>query len=238
MNERVWPKLLHVLVIVALPLALLASSFRLTTGHWLVRWEYHKADFPADPYGLSTAERIRLSQVCVDYLISGAGIELLEELRLEDGQPAFNERELRHMIDTKRVLWAVLRLGWAMGLIVVGSVAALASRPQTRRRAPLALWQGGLLGLGLLAAVGLVMALRWDFFFDSFHELLFPPDTWTFYYSDTLIRLYPVRFWMDVAIVVVSLFALQSAAVVGGAWLWYRQTQRPGDNAQGTRHDR
>ncbi|MGD1995418.1 MAG: TIGR01906 family membrane protein [Anaerolineae bacterium] len=218
---RIWPKAIHVLIVLALPLTFLAVSLRVVTSHWLVRWEYGKSDFPPDPYGLTTQERIRLAIPCVDYLVTGAGIDLLADLQLE-GRPAFNERELRHMEDVKRVLWGLLGAGAGAGMVVLGGAAALAARRPTRVRARTALLGGSLLTLALLAAVGGLMLVGWNTFFVGFHELLFPPGTWNFPFSDTLIRLYPERFWMDVGAVVVGLMALQPVLIGGGAFLWLR----------------
>jgi integral membrane protein (TIGR01906 family) len=209
-----WPRLVSVLVSLALPVVILAVALRVVTAPWLVRWEYGKPDFPPDPYGLSTEERIRLAEVCVRYLATNAGIELLADLELE-GRPAFNERELAHMVDVQRVFWAILRAGMAAGVVVLGGVAALLARPRTRPQAAGALKSGALLTLALLAAVAALMLTSWEVFFTGFHELLFPPDTWTFPTSDTLIRLYPERFWMDVGMTIVGA-VLAQAVLVGG----------------------
>jgi integral membrane protein (TIGR01906 family) len=223
--RRAWPGLVQVLVTVALPLVVLATSFRITTGHWLVHWEYGKESFPTDPYGLTTEERIRLAETCVDYLVTGAGIELLADLEVE-GRPAFNERELEHMVDVKVVLWALLRIGSAAGLVAVAGTAALGARRSTRPRASAALVGGSVLVLGLLALVGGLMLAQWNVFFTGFHQVLFPAGTWTFAYSDTLIRLYPIRFWMDVAVVVVGLLVVQCVAIGAAALLWHRSLGR------------
>ena len=209
-----WPRLVSVLVSLALPVVILAVALRVVTAPWLVRWEYGKPDFPPDPYGLSTEERIRLAEVCVRYLATNAGIELLADLELE-GRPAFNERELAHMVDVQRVFWIILRAGMAAGVVVLGGVAALLARPRTRPQAAGALKSGALLTLALLAAVAALMLTSWEVFFTGFHELLFPPDTWTFPTSDTLIRLYPERFWMDVGMTIVGA-VLAQAVLVGG----------------------
>jgi integral membrane protein (TIGR01906 family) len=94
-------------------------------------------------------------------------------------------------------------------------VAALLARPQTRPQAAGALKSGALLTLALLVAVAALMLTSWEVFFTGFHELLFPPDTWTFPTSDTLIRLYPERFWMDVGMTMVGV-VLAQAVLVGG----------------------
>jgi len=223
--SRFWPRFLQVAVTVAVPIALLALSLRVTTAPWLPRWEYRRPAFPPDPYGLTTEERIRLAEVCIQYLVTPAGVDLLANLELE-GHPAFNERELRHMVDVKRVLWGILWAGAGAWLLILGGSAYLFSRGPLRLNGVVALRGGALLTLGLLAAVGGLMLVRWDVFFTGFHELLFPPDTWTFPTSDTLIRLYPEKFWMDVGMVVVGLVLVQ-ALLLGlvswalGRWLFH-----------------
>lgn len=224
-GSRVLSRLLMLVVTVSLPLMLLAASLRITTAHWLLRWEYGKADFPPDPYGFTTAERLRLAGACVDYLVTDAGIERLASLETE-GRPAFNERELQHMADVKRALWGLLWAGVAAGVLVVGGTVGLAVRPATRAHAPAALLGGSLLTAGLLVAVGGLMLLRWDTFFVAFHQVFFAEGTWTFPYSDTLIRLFPVRFWMDVGLVIVGLLAGSTALLTAGSFLWYRSVTR------------
>jgi integral membrane protein (TIGR01906 family) len=53
-----------------------------------------------------------------------------------------------------------------------------------------------------------------DGLFTAFHHLFFEGDTWLFYYSDSLIRLFPMRFWRDAFILtggITILLALISA---------------------------
>ncbi|HET92248.1 MAG TPA: TIGR01906 family membrane protein [Chloroflexi bacterium] len=222
MKSATWPRLVHGLLVLALPIAMLVFSIRATTGHWFVQWEYHKPDFPPDPYGLSTAERVRLAQVCVDYLSSSAPLSLLADLRLPGGGPAFNARELRHMADVQAVYDSLTAGGIIALAALLGVTAALLASPHSRRRAPTALFQGSLLTIGLLAAVGAYMILNWNDFFTTFHHLFFEGDSWLFLHTDTLIRLFPVRFWMDVAAVIVSLLMLLTIAVGIGSWMWMR----------------
>ncbi|MDW8069503.1 MAG: TIGR01906 family membrane protein [Anaerolineae bacterium] len=217
-------RVLSVLVSLALPVVFLAVALRVVTAPWLVRWEYRKPDFPPDPYGLTTEERIRLAEVCVEYLVTNARIELLADLELE-GRPAFNERELAHMVDVQRVFWAILRAGMVAGVVVLGGMVGLLARRTTWPLAASALRGGAVLTLALLAAVVALMLTSWEVFFTGFHELFFPPDTWTFPTSDTLIRLYPERFWMDVGIAIVGVVLIQANLVLAAAFAL--QTIRP-----------
>ncbi len=221
-----WSRAVQILVTLLLPPALLGLALRLTATPPLVRWEYRRPDFPPDPYGLSTPERIRLAEACLDYL-TGAGIERLAGIPLED-RPAFNPRELAHMEDVKRVLWALWGAGAASGLLALGGTVALAVHPHTRPRAPIALLGGSLLTVALVGAAGLLMLLGWDTFFTGFHRIFFPPGSWTFAHSDTLLRLYPERFWMDMGGILVGFILTGALLIAGGAFLWFRQISRSG----------
>jgi len=223
MLRTLWPRVVHVLLVLAVPVCLLAADLRIATGHWFVRLEYGKASFPPDDYGLSTAERTRLAETCVDYLATNAPLSLLADLRLPNGDLAFNERELRHMADVQAVYSRIMVAGLVAGLVLAWGVVTLAATGQTRRRVPAALLSGSLFTLGLLAAVGLYMLASWDQFFTNFHRVFFEGDSWTFPYSDTLIRLFPMPFWVDVAIVIVGLLIVGALVVGAIGWLWLQR---------------
>jgi integral membrane protein (TIGR01906 family) len=218
MTEQRWLRWVQWLLALALPIVLLALNLRLVTGHWFVRWEYGRPGFPPDPFGLSTAERIRLAETCQDFLARNADIALLENLRLPGGEPAFNERELRHMEDVQAVYQALTVAGVIAGAIWVGGSIAFAATKEVRRRVPTSLFGGSLITLGLLAAVGSFMLISWGDFFTTFHRLFFEGDTWIFPNSDTLIRLFPIRFWIDIAATLVGLLVTEAIALGAAAW--------------------
>ena len=63
------------------------------------------------------------------------------------------------------------------------------------------------------------MLVSFDSFFTRFHAVLFETGTWTFLYSDTLIRLFPIKFWADVAAIVAA------ASMFEGLLLWWSSSQ-------------
>jgi integral membrane protein (TIGR01906 family) len=215
--------MIQLLLVLAVPLVLLVADLRIVTGHWFVRWEYGKAGFPPDPFGLTTAERTHLAEVSVDYLATDADISLLGDLQLPDGQAAFNERELRHMADVQAVYGSMVTAGIVAALVLLAGAALLLASSHTRWRVPVALLRGGLLTLGLLAAVGATMLLSWGEFFTTFHRLFFEGETWIFPYTDTLIRLFPIRFWMDVGATIVGLMVVQAIALTALGWTGARR---------------
>jgi integral membrane protein (TIGR01906 family) len=65
-----------------------------------------------------------------------------------------------------------------------------------------ALARGGLLTLILIGVILLLVLAAFGIFFVAFHQVFFEEGTWTFLWSDTLIRLFPERFWRDTFLVV------------------------------------
>jgi integral membrane protein (TIGR01906 family) len=207
------------LLVLTLPVLLLAANLRLVTGHWFVRREYRKAGFPSDPFGLSTVDRIRLAEVCQDYLATNADLSLLADLQLPGGEPAFNERELRHMADVQAVY---------LDLTIAGVVAGRAQDV-----IPATLLNGSLFTLGLLAVVASFMVVSWGLFFTTFHRVFFEGNTWIFPPSDTLIRLFPNRFWVDIGATIVGLLVIDALALAIASFTWRRK--RVGRNNRRTR---
>lgn len=218
MTERRWSSWIRWLLALTLPILLLALNLRLLTGHWFVRWEYGKPGFPPDPFGMSTAERIRLAQACQDFLASNADISTLAQLELSNGEPAFNQRELRHMEDVQAVYFALTIAGIVSALIWGVSGAALGTSGQAWEALPSALLTGAAVTLGLLVATGGFMILSWGTFFTTFHRLFFQGDTWIFPNSDTLIRLFPIRFWIDIAATLVGFLAIEAVGLGVVGW--------------------
>jgi integral membrane protein (TIGR01906 family) len=214
MHQPLWVRLIQWLVVLVLPVFLVAADLRAVTNHWIVHWEYDKPGFPADQYGLSKAEREYLALVSVDYIRTDAGISLLANLELPDGSPAFNDRELEHMVDVQRVFHQIQRAGSIAGGILLTGAIILLALESSGRLLLAALVNGSLLTLGVLIAIGAFMALSWNDFFTLLHRLFFEGDSWLFAYSDTLIRLFPIRFWMDITAVVVG--GLVASTIVFG----------------------
>ena len=60
------------------------------------------------------------------------------------------------------------------------------------------------------------------------HRLFFEGSTWIFPRSDTLIRLFPNRFWIDIGATLVGLLVIDALAVGVAGWIWRRRRARRG----------
>ncbi len=203
MNKNKLFSPLRWLIIIVIPFFLTLIALRLLIS-WNApsypAWEYGRIE--PDRYGFTLAQRREYAEATLSYLRdprpADEAIVMLEELRLPDSdEPLYIPSEIGHMLDVKVVADQFRALMWVLGAIVVGGLAFLLARPQTRPSGIDVIFHGGLLTGGILLAMGLLILLAWNFVFVQFHQLLFPPGSWTFRYTDSLIRLFPEQFWFD-----------------------------------------
>lgn len=189
-------RLASLLVVILVPVALILTSVRLLLTPAFVHVEYRTPFFPPDNYGFSQEDRLFWSMIALDYLLNDQGIAFLGDLRFEDGTPVYNERELGHMLDVKQVVGSALIVwyGSLIGLLVLGLWAWLGKWVDQFRRACM---RGGWLTVILVGVIVSAVVVGFGVFFVFFHEVFFDPGTWIFRFSDTLIRLFPERFWRD-----------------------------------------
>lgn len=203
-----YKKVLTWVVVILVPLVLILTSVRLLLTPAFVQLEYRTPNFPPDPYGFTQEDRLFWSRIALDYLLNDEGISFLEELQFEDGTPVYNSRELQHMVDVKNVLGSVLIVWYASlaGIFLLGIWAYWGGWWEEYR---VGLRKGGWITVVLIAVTLVAVLIAFSVFFVFFHEVFFDPGTWIFRFSDTLIRLFPERFWRDtfIAIGLISIAA-------------------------------
>ncbi len=203
-------KFLSWIITIFIPVVIVMSVARMLFTPTYLVVEYHMPGFPADTYGFSLQDRIKYGGLAVDYLNNSAGISFLSSLRFPQGQQAppstciymtdctqlFSDSELQHMVDVKVVYKTAIHV--LEGSVIILALFALwAWRGRWLKDYMKGLQRGGLLTVILLGAIVLFILAAFNVFFVLFHEIFFKPGTWMFLYSDTLIRLFPERFWQD-----------------------------------------
>jgi integral membrane protein (TIGR01906 family) len=195
------PMIFSVLVPIAVVIFIILTSVFL----WMnpIIWDslYNSPGFPPDTYGFTAKDRMTYSRVSLEYMINDAGISFLANQKLPDGSPLFNERELSHMVDVKRLARSAF-ITWGILIVLLAGSAILAYRQKW-----MAVWgrsvsMGGWITIGLIVAIFVFILTSFDTLFTDFHHLFFTGDSWLFLYSDSLIRLFPIAFWQDAFIIV------------------------------------
>ncbi len=204
---------LRALVAVILPVFLMMTAIRLVMNPLYPQIEYQMPGFPADEFGFNHAERLTYAKLSINYLLNDSGVDFLGNLTFPDGSPLYNARELSHMHDVKVLVQHMLDWWWLLlgALIVLG---VWAWRGKWLHKYLLGLSTGGWLAVGLVVAILISVATDFSGLFTAFHRIFFTGNTWIFYTSDTLIRLFPMRFWSD-AFILVGGFTLVAGVLFG-----------------------
>ena len=202
--------------LVLVSLVLIAVRLLLFPG--FAALEYRMPGFPNDPYGFTLEQRLEYSRLSVEYLLNNADVSFLGDLSFPEGQTAppsscqppddctrlFNDQELGHMLDVKLTVKAAM---WVLlgALILLLGLWIWAWRGGWQAIYFRGLERGGLLTVITIVTVMLFVILAFNVIFVAFHQVFFPAGTWTFPTSDTLIRLFPERFWQDTFLALVIL---------------------------------
>lgn len=214
--------LARILVVILLPVFLILTNVRLIMTESFVRYEYGKTDFPPAPT-LDPAERFPLALTGIDLITGRMSAEQYAALKLRNGQPAYQAREVSHMVDVAQVTQAAFTVHLIVGAVLVAALVALRGR-----RAWRALQLGSLATVALLLLIGVFAALSFNQFFTLFHTLFFVGNSWIFNYTDTLIQLYPLPLWFDASLIIVGATIGQALLIAAlAAWaLRSGQTRR------------
>lgn len=210
-------KLRATLIALTVPLTVLMIAIRTVASAPFLWLEYHRPGFPEDSYGYYLVERMRLGSYGVDYINNFAPREYLARVTTgADNTLAFTEAEVNHMHDVKWVLLIATVAVAALFLLTLFSSISLRERaPGTIRRS---LFCGAWITLGLIAVLGVVGVFGWEWLFTTFHQVFFPQGNWEFSVRSSLIRLYPPQFWIDAAIAVAVLVAVQITLLLVTTW--------------------
>jgi len=131
------------------------------------------------------------------------------------------------MRDVRSLFGAALRVQLVAAL-AIAVLALLLLRTRLRAAVPAGLLAGSLATLAIAVLAVPVILLGFDGFFVRFHEIFFSGDSWQFANSDTLIRIYPEQFWVDVSRITAGLAVAQAILLAALSWWWLRAARRSG----------
>jgi len=205
----------YFVMVFLVPVALIFLGLRILLSNAFLNLEYRVPGFPVDNYGFTQAERLKWSKLAVQYLVNDSNEDFLGELTFLDGTPLYNDRELSHMLDVKKVVKPILSIGYTSWVLLIG-LGIITIRFNWRSEYRRGFRLGGMIMLGLLCIIGLFAIVSFWNFFTFFHSIFFEGDSWLFLYSDTLIRLFPMRFWQDAFLLAGIIILGSSLALVLG----------------------
>ena len=176
----------------------------------------------ADELRLSQAELDRINGEIVWDIFSGGDFDVA----FSTGEPVLDADERAHMNDVSRLVRILIILdAVAIGFAAWGG-RLLRTDPDRLGRMIIA--GAGAVGVAT-GAIGLLAIFAWDAVFTLFHELLFPPGTWSFPPDSTMILLYPPDFWFNAAMITGGLIIATSAVLCFGGWRRVREAADGGE---------
>jgi len=215
-------KIAGLILILLSPIIYLGIPLRLAFTESFVQWEYSRKGFPADPYGMDYITRKKLALLGLKAVLSDKGFEEFKRAKLPDGRKAFNQREIKHIEDVKKVVGTFFKVtyallfSWIAYLIVLRNKKSLAT----------AVILSGAFSLLIYLSVLALSLINYHKAFEVFHNIVFDPYSWRFSYTDTLIRIYPMKFWYDATILVLggTIFLSLLSVMFGFLTLKYRKS--------------
>ncbi len=198
-------------VSILLPFTIIMLAVRLLFSPLFLSIEYRMPWFPSDVYGFTLEERVKYAQATYAYLLhNNKSVLSLEKI---NKTPLYTKRELSHLEDVKGIILPLL-LFWHLSIILIILIGLFCWKFQLLAVYRKGIYYGGFITLFLIACTGLIGLIAFNHLFNLFHELFFAQDSWLFYDSDTLIRLFPLRFWQDcLSYLLVLIFATSSLAI-------------------------
>jgi integral membrane protein (TIGR01906 family) len=169
---------------------------------------YHFTLIPPDPYGLTSQERYEISSIITTAIKhSGSQAELRGTL---ESLPSITQKEVQHLVDVWLLLVWVKRV--ALLSLVIVSIGIFFWLKTQHLYVLEAFRRGAIVTLLLLTVIGVTSLFDWTRVFLYFHEVLFPPESYSFPQDNLLIRLYPESFWQLAA----GVWWLASVILSGG----------------------
>ena len=206
------------LFVASIPVFLLLTNVRVATSDAHL-YAYGFARYHVSAVtGIDRGELDRAAREIVDYLSSNDGSALLDVRVAVRGQaqPLFNEGEVGHMLDVKRLFQFVFRLHELAFVYIAMYVTAIFL--WTRERSIRRLAQQAIVG-GAVTAVALTVGavsvlVGFDQLFTAFHLVSFANDLWLLNpATDRLVQMFPQGFWFDVSLLVGVLTIVEGGLV-------------------------
>ena len=203
---------------------ILFSSIRLLITPIFLEWEYNKPSFPEDKYGFTIEDRLFYARYAVNYLINNEDITYLSNLKFDNGEQLFNDRELSHMLDVK-VLVKLMHKIWIITTIIIVSYLIFLITKKNFHEIFFILERSSYLTFGFIGFIIVSLSISFSALFTGFHKIFFEDDTWIFLYSDSLIRLFPMKFWQDAFISIGIISIIFSILFIGTSRIYKMKTK-------------
>jgi len=201
------------LITILTPIFLITTGMRIALSPIFVNIEYKLPNFSQDTYGFTTEERLIWADYSIRYLTGGVTEEEFSALKFPNGTQLFNERETSHMLDVRNLTVVMLAI-WRILVVFFTTVLFLGWKNNWLPALLRALENGAKITLTIVLGILVYVWVNFNQLFTIFHQIFFEGNSWLFYLSDTLIRLFPIKFWQDLFIFIGSFCVIISSLLI------------------------
>jgi integral membrane protein (TIGR01906 family) len=208
---RLVKNFIKLIIVISIPILLISMNIQLLLNPFYLKFEYSKDNFPEAEI-MSKQERLDLSVKVLEYVKGENGLSTLRKSGL------FNEKEISHLKDVRVLVRGLSLVGNLSGLIFIFSILFLTSQNERMGILISNIFTGSLTTLILIVFFLFLSFISFNFLFIKFHEIFFPQGNWTFYLQDSLIQLYPRKFWVDSTLIILILTLIETILLFSGSF--------------------
>jgi len=204
--------LLNILGWLMLFIGLFMGAIRSTANDPNLYFRYQLEARVLDYAGISEEDLLQLDVNLARYLFGRQDDPNAEIPVFGTVQPAFNEKEMIHLRDCRKLLAVTMNVPLNCFLAIAGALLTSAGQWRMPKRVdPRPMWIASAVILLPIAMLGLWAAVDFNSAFNFFHQILFTNDLWLLNpYTDLLIRICPASMFagMGLRIGIMTAFAL------------------------------
>ena len=158
---------------------------------------------PADTYGFTKSDRFQWASQTIDYLTNDRQTQYLARQKFTNGSPVFNEGEITIVENIKETVQKTLAI-WRLSLAISFILGLFAWAGNWLPKFCQGIKRGGWLSIGFAIIFGSAVII--------FNNIV--PNA-SIQSTDTLLRLFPIRFWQNfVLFLVISMIGIGFLLVI------------------------
>ncbi len=167
------------------PIVIFGISLNLLLTPAFIRVEYAMPHNPIDSYGFAKSERFQWASQTIDYLTNDRQTQYLAKQIFSNGSPVFNADEITIIENIKKSVQKTLVI-WRLSLAMTFILGLLAWAGNWLPKFREGIKRGGWISIGFAIVFGFVTL--------TFNNIISNASIRS---NDTLLRLFPIRFWQD-----------------------------------------
>ncbi len=208
-----WKKIILFIAALSIYAFLFTSNLRLLTTRTFTIQQQKRLNIGTE-VGFSLEELRQVDTELVNFIHSSKTFPFITVKSAGDSSiPLFTKREIAHLYDTRNLLHKFF-LTQRYSFVFLLLVFVLGRKRFSYQELFRIVSYTGMVIISVLVFLLVFIFTGFDNFFYFFHTIFFESGTWVFSSEEMLPRLFPDRFWMEAAIILLGIFTVQVMIVI------------------------